>query len=260
MEECSSYVSLSDLQLITSFLLSTELFQGRKEIGRRPWDACIQKAARWAVSGTHPQQGSSTGPEGIEQSSLCWNCRRVEHHPPKDRRRNFHYISDTPSVKPLVKQNRALTISSMHFSFFFLILFFLYAFFHSFQYLRFFSVDFLFFFICQKISFLLPQISFSFLLLMWLFCVSLSTPKAYFSLFTVFATWRNAIEKLKVDCMGISYFSFTSRSPFLFPPISVKCTILRCFRPSLPNHFTPLSLSCSVFPLCLPLHLLLLDI
>lgn len=99
-----------------------------------------------------------------------------------------------------------------------------------------------FFFICQKISFLLPQISFSLLLLMWLFCVSLSTLRAYFSLFTVFATWRNAIEKLKVDCMGISYFSFTARSPFLFPPISVKYTILRCFRPPLPNHFTPLSL------------------
>lgn len=73
-------------------------------------------------------------------------------------------------------------------------------------------------------------------------CVSLSTLRAYFSLFTVFATQRSAIEKLKVDCMGISYFFFSSRGPFLFPPISMKFAILKCFLPQLPNHFTHLSL------------------
>lgn len=73
-------------------------------------------------------------------------------------------------------------------------------------------------------------------------CVSLSTLRAYFSLFTVFATWRRAIEKLKVDCMGISYFSFSSRGPFLFPPISMKFTILKSFLPLLPNRFTHLPL------------------
>lgn len=60
-------------------------------------------------------------------------------------------------------------------------------------------------------------------------CVSLSTLRAYFSLFSVFVTWKSAIEKLKVDCMGFSYFSFSSRGLFLFPAISMKFTIPKCF-------------------------------
>lgn len=83
-------------------------------------------------------------------------------------------------------------------------------FFTPFQYLHFVCW---FFFICQKISFstnlfLVSPFDVAFL------CVSLSTLRAYFSLFTVFATWRRAIEKLEVDCMGISYFSFPLEACF----------------------------------------------
>lgn len=87
-------------------------------------------------------------------------------------------------------------------------------------------------------------------------CVSLSTCRAYFSLFTVFATRRSAIEKLKVDCMRISYFSFSSRGRFLFPPISMKLITLKCFLLLLPDSFTHLSVSylffhfISPFPYC----------
>lgn len=168
-------------------------------------------------------------------------------------------MSVTPSIKPLVKQNRALTVSSMHFSFFFLILFFPFMpFFTPFQYLHFLSWFFFHlskdFFFSSTNPFLVSPFDVAFL------CVSLSTLRAYFSLFSVFVTWRSAIEKLKVDCMGFSYFSFSSRGLFLFPAVSMKFTISRCFLPFLPNDFTHLLLSCSVLLLQLPLHLLLLDI
>ena len=161
-------------------------------------------------------------------------------------------MSVNPSIKPLVEQNRALTISSMPFSFLFLILFFSLCIFSLLFNTYIFSVDFFHlskdFFSSSTNLFLVSPFDVAFL------CVSLSTLRAYFSLFTVFATWRSAIEKLKVDCMGISYFSFSSRGLFLFPLISVKFTTLKCFLPLLPNHFTHLSLSCSVLPLHLPLH------
>ena len=146
----------------------------------------------------------------------------------------------------------------MHFSFFFLILFFSLCLFSLLFNTYIFSVDFFHlskdFFSSSSNLFLVSPFDVAFL------CVSLSTLRAYFSLFTVFATWRSSIEKLKVDCMGISYFSFSFRDPSLFLPISMKFTILRCFLPLLPNYFTYLSLSCSVLLLHLPLHLLLLDI
>lgn len=245
--------SLSDLQLVACPLPSAAVFQGKKGARSRPWAVCIQKAVIRLFALHFFSWASVRGREGLSSRACVGIAEEWNIIFPKTGEETFT-VSVTPSVKPLVKQNRGLTISSMRFSFFLLILFSLYAFFHSFSIPTF---SLLIFFICQKISFLLPQISFLFLLLMWLFSVSLSTLRAYFSLFTVFATWRSAIEKWKVDCMGISYFSFSSRSPFLFPPISVKFTILKCFRPLLPNHFTHLSLSCSVLPPCLPLRLLL---
>lgn len=164
----------------------------------------------------------------------------------------------TSSIKPLLKQNRALTVSSMYFSFFFLILFFPFIlFFHSFSIPSF--PQLIFFFHLSKDSFfsstnpfLVSPFDVAFL------CVSLSTLRAYFSLFSVFVTWRSDIEKLKVDCMGFSYFSFSSRGLYLFPAISMKFTVPKCFLPFLPNYFAHLLLSCSVLQLLL--HLLLLDI
>lgn len=164
--------SPSDLQLVACPLPSTELFQGKKGARSRPCAVCIQKAVIRLFVLHFFGWASVRGWEGLSGRACVGIAEEWKIIFPKTGEETF-IISVTSGVKPLVKQNRGLTISSMHFSFFFLILFSLYAFSHSFSIPTF---SLLIFFICQKISFLLPQISFLFLLLMWLFSVFLFQP------------------------------------------------------------------------------------
>lgn len=163
----------------------------------------------------------------------------------------------TAGIKPLVKKIYS-SYSKLHvfFLFFFIPLSPFILFFHSFSIPSF--PQLILFSFVKRFPFFLPQIPFLFLLLMWLFSVFPFQLSELILVSSLYLLHGGAIEKLKVDCMGFSYFSFYSRGLFLFPAFSMKFTIPKCFLPFLPIYFTHLLLSCSV--LQLPLHLLLLDI
>lgn len=115
------------------------------------------------------------------------------------------------------------------------------SFFHSFSIPSF--PQLILFSFVKRFPFFLPQIPFLFLLLMWLFSVFPFQLSELILVSSLYLLHGGIIEKLKVDCIGVSYFSFPSRGLFLFPAISMRFTIPKCFLPFLPNYFTHLLLS-----------------